>query len=145
MKGETAPFLTDTWWWWQWWWMIICFYGMVYRRKTLSLISGWYHRQRFSPSRISDTPRAWFETAQNLSSGLVELSCAVVINIQSSIILEIDGRVGRIRKRTFFYYNDLKRASLLWPPFHRIFRSIFMAYLHAFYKTKFWRKGSDWG
>ena len=34
----------------------------------------------FSPSRISDTPRAGFEPAQNLSSGLVESSSAVVIN-----------------------------------------------------------------
>ena len=37
------------------------------------------HCQRSSPSRISDTPRAAFEPAQNLSSGFVEWSCAVVI------------------------------------------------------------------
>ena len=35
--------------------------------------------QRSSPSRISDTPRARFEHTQNLSSGLVECSCAKVI------------------------------------------------------------------
>ena len=34
---------------------------------------------RFSPSQISDTPRVGFEPAQNLNSGFVELSCAVVI------------------------------------------------------------------
>ena len=33
---------------------------------------GWDYCQRSSLSRISDTPRAAFEPAQNLSSGLVE-------------------------------------------------------------------------
>ena len=56
-----------------------CFCGMVDRRKAFSLISSRDHCQRSSPSRISDTPRAGFEDAQNLSSGLVEWSCAVVI------------------------------------------------------------------
>ena len=56
-----------------------CFCGMVDRRKTFSLISSLDHYQRSSPSRISDTPWAGFEPAQNLSSGLVEWSCAVVI------------------------------------------------------------------
>ena len=59
--------------------MINCFCGMVNRRKTISLNSSRDHCQRSSPSRISDTPRAGFEPAQNLSSGLVEWSCAVVI------------------------------------------------------------------
>ena len=52
---------------------------MVNRRKAFSLISSRDHCQRSSPSRISDTPRAGFEPAQNLSSGFVEWSCAVVI------------------------------------------------------------------
>ena len=56
-----------------------CFCGMVDGRKTFSLISSQDHCQRSSPSRISDTPRAGFEPAQNLSSGFVEWSCAVVI------------------------------------------------------------------
>ena len=59
--------------------MMNCFCGMVDRRKALSLISSRDHCQRSSPSRISDTLRAGFETAQNLSSGFVEWSCAVVI------------------------------------------------------------------
>ena len=33
-----------------------------------------------SPVRISNTPQAGFEPAENLNSGLVEWSCAVVIN-----------------------------------------------------------------
>ena len=46
---------------------------------SVSLISSRDHCQRSSPSQISDTPRAGFEPAQNLSSGFIERSCAVVI------------------------------------------------------------------
>ena len=46
-----------------------CFCGMVNRRKAFSLISSRDHCQRSSPS---DTLRAGFEPAQNLSSGLVD-------------------------------------------------------------------------
>ena len=59
--------------------MMNCFCGMVDRRKAFSLISSRDHYQRSSPSQISNTPRAGFEPAQNLTSGLVERSCAVVI------------------------------------------------------------------
>ena len=61
--------------------MMNCFCGMVDRRKAISLISSRDHCQRSSPSSISYKPRAGFETAQNLSSGFVEWSCAVVITI----------------------------------------------------------------
>ena len=60
-------------------WIDEFFCGMVDWQKAFSLISSWGHCQRSSPSRISNTPRAGFEPAQNLSSGLVEWSCAVVI------------------------------------------------------------------
>ena len=53
--------------------------GMVDRQKAFSLIFSPDHCQRSSQLRISDTPRAGFESAQNLSSGLVGWSCAVVI------------------------------------------------------------------
>ena len=56
-----------------------CFCGMVDGRKAFCLISSRDHCQRSSASRISDTPRAGFEPAQNLSSGLVEWSCAGAI------------------------------------------------------------------
>ena len=59
--------------------MMNCFCGMVGRRKAFSLISSRDHCQWSSPSRISDMSRAGFEPAQNLSSGLIEWSCAVVI------------------------------------------------------------------
>ena len=61
--------------------MMNCFCGMVNRQKAVNPISSRDHSQRSSPSRISDTPRAGFEHAQNLSSGFVEWSCAVVITI----------------------------------------------------------------
>ena len=47
--------------------MMNCFCGMIDRRKACSLISSRDHCQRSSPSRISDTPQAGFEPAQNLS------------------------------------------------------------------------------
>ena len=60
--------------------MMNCFCSMVDRRKAFSLISSRDHCQRSSPSRISDTLRAGFEPAQNLSSDFVDWSCAVVIS-----------------------------------------------------------------
>ena len=56
-----------------------CFRGMVDRRKAFSLISSRDHCQRFSPSQITETPQAGFEPVQNLSSGIIEWRCAVVI------------------------------------------------------------------
>ena len=50
--------------------MMNCFCGMVDRRKAFSLISRREHCQRSSPLRISNTPRAGFESAQTLISGL---------------------------------------------------------------------------
>ena len=60
---------------WWWWWIIYVVWLTDERR---SLISSRSHCQRFSPSRISDTPRAGYELAQNLSSGFDEWSCAIV-------------------------------------------------------------------
>ena len=57
-----------------------CSCGMVDQQKAFSLVSSRDHCQRSSPSQISDTLRAGFEPAQNLSSGFIERSCAVVIN-----------------------------------------------------------------
>ena len=58
--------------------MMNCFCGMVDRRNLFSLISSWDHCQRSSRSWISDMPPAVLEPAQNLSSGFVQWSCAVV-------------------------------------------------------------------
>ena len=59
--------------------MMNCFCDVVDRRKVFSLISSWAHCQRSSPSRISHKPRAGFEPLQNLRSGFIEWSFAVVI------------------------------------------------------------------
>ena len=59
--------------------MINFFCCLVDRRKAFSLISSQDHCQRSPLSRIFDTPRAGLEPTQNLCSGLVEWSCAVVI------------------------------------------------------------------
>ena len=47
--------------------MMNCFFGMVDRRKAFSLIFSRDHCQRSSTTRISDSPWAGFELAQNLS------------------------------------------------------------------------------
>ena len=81
------------------------------QRKWFSLISNRGHGQRFSPSRISDTPRAGFEPAQNLSPGFVEWSCAVVITTTS-------------RRRNCFKIINLKlslsvnKVFYILPPSH---------------------------
>ena len=59
--------------------MMNCFCGTVDRRKAFRLVSSRDHCQRSSPSQISDTLRVGFEPAQNLSLGLAEWNCAVVI------------------------------------------------------------------
>ena len=63
------------------------FCGMVDRRITFSLISSRDDCQRSSPSRINDTPRAGFEPAQNLSSGLAEWSSAVIVKCLNYTLL----------------------------------------------------------
>ena len=68
-------FTGKVWWWW-WWWIVFVVWLTDERR---SLISSRDHCQRSSPSRISNPPRAGFDPAQNLSWGLLEWSCAVVI------------------------------------------------------------------
>ena len=49
-----------------------CFCGMVDQRKVFGHISSRDHCQRSSPSRMSVMPRAGFESAQNLSSDIVD-------------------------------------------------------------------------
>ena len=55
------------------------FCGIVDWRKTFSLISSREHCQGSSLSRISNMPRTGFERAQNLSSGIFEWSCVLVV------------------------------------------------------------------
>ena len=76
-----------------------CFCGMVDRRKAFSLISNRGHCQRSSPSRNSDMPRAGLEPAQNLDSGFVEWSWAVVITTtpQLSLLMILLSTPGVLR------------------------------------------------
>ena len=62
-----------------WWWTVSVVWLTDERR--LALFPARDHCQRSWPSPISDTPWAGFEPTQNLSSGLVEWSCAVAITI----------------------------------------------------------------
>ena len=59
------------------------FCGTVDQQMALSLISSWDHCHRSSMSQIYDMLLAGFKPGQNLSSGLVEWSCAVVITTVS--------------------------------------------------------------
>ena len=63
--------------------MMNCFCSMVGQQKALKFIFRPEHCQRFLPLWIPDKPGAQFEPAQNLSSGFVECSCAVVITTTS--------------------------------------------------------------
>ena len=90
--------------------MMNCFCGMVDWRKMFSLISSQDHCQRYSPSRISDTTRAGFEPAQNLSSGLAEWSCAVVITTAP--------RRHNQKKKMFFV--PLRKENALRAPIFRM-------------------------
>ena len=64
------------WWWWWRWWIVFVVWSTDERRLALfparTIVRDPHHREY--PAR-----RAGFEPAQNLSSGLVEWSCAVVI------------------------------------------------------------------
>ena len=75
--------------------------GTSFLEFAFSLISSRDHCQRFSPSRISDTPRAGFELAQNMSSGLIEWSCAVVITITQQ----------RHIMNAWFWFNNYQHRS----------------------------------
>ena len=77
-------FLQQAWnvnWWWQWWWWWIVFVVWLTDERRLALFSAGpivrdpHHRE--SPTRREQG----LNLPQNLSSGLVEESCAVVITI----------------------------------------------------------------
>lgn len=61
--------------------MINCIWEMTDHQKALSLFSMQSNCQMFSPSHTSGVPHAGLESVQNLSSGSVKWSYAVVIAI----------------------------------------------------------------
>ena len=100
--------------------MMNCFCGVVDQQKAFHLISSHDHCQRSSPSWISDTLQAGFEPAQNLSSGLVEWSCAVVIATtqrpHKSGVGVSARRIGSAMNR--FYTQGFKNSKSWYTFFH---------------------------
>ena len=94
--------------------MMICFCGMVDRRKAFGLISSRDHCQRSSPSQISDTPRAGFEPAQNLSSELCWMKVCSNDNHYTTvtIILIRKPRGFIMRMHFLFIYSRSNRLSV---------------------------------
>ena len=83
-----------------------CFCGMFDWWKVLSLISSWDHCQRSSQSQISNMPWAGFEPVQNLSSGLVEWSCAVVVKEYKNNIFQNKNNIFQINLKMGEAWND---------------------------------------
>ena len=78
------------------------FCGMIDQRKAFSLISSWDNCQRSSPSRIFDMPRAGVEPAQNLSSGFIEWSCAIVMTTTPHHHIVHDFRLNATKIRLWY-------------------------------------------
>ena len=100
--------------------MMNCFYAMVDLRKMFSLISSRNHCQRPSPPQISDKPRAGFETEQNLSSSLVEWSCAVVITTAHGATVFIQ----YVFTQYVFYDTVLTSFNTVWLGLTEIFQFV---------------------
>ena len=108
--------------------MMSCFCGMVDRRKTFRLIFSRDHSQRSSPSRISHTSGVWYECAQNLSPGVFEWSCTVVMTtkprrhsyvIRSHSTNFLQGLFMRTWK-----WTTVKQCGSLWVPGTNDYRDI---------------------
>ena len=102
---------------------------MVDWQKAFSLISSWDHCQRSSPLRISNTPLRRFDPAQNLSSGLVEWSCAVVItttprcyNVILNIrcVFELFSKTGLVSTNYWVWYLHAVPFFEKWNAFFSI-------------------------
>ena len=89
--------------------MINCFCGMVDLQKEFSLIFSQDHCQRSWPLWISDMPRAGFEPAHNLNSGLVEWNCVIVITTTPRCYSTIS--TGNIN---LTFGNKLEKLKLLF-------------------------------
>ena len=83
-----------------------CFCGMVDQWQTLSLISIQDQCHRFSMLQISHTPQAGFEPTQNLISGFIEWSCAVVVKLWLS--LHHSARLNVFRFNINMFFNSFR-------------------------------------
>ena len=122
--------------------MINCFSGMVDRRKAINLISTRDHRQKFSPSKVSDMLQVGFEPAQNLRSVFVELSCAVALTTTPQLFQKIF-TPGNLQKFRYFTQcvkcdggpSHVKTSPLIcianqWTSFYMIRPSVMQDSLH---------------
>ena len=92
------------------------FSGMVDRRKLVSLISSLIslfptHCQRYWPLQILVTPLVGFEPTRNLSSGLVEWGCTVVITNTPKCQ---QGTCNKTVLRIILLFKPLSLAALVW-------------------------------
>ena len=104
--------------------MMNCFCVMVDLQKAFSLISSWDHCQRSSTWRISDMPQAGFEHVQNLSSGLVDRRCAVVIIITPRRYVTFLSFLCICNERTLSTFVDASLSRYLKYIFPENFNSL---------------------
>ena len=95
--------------------MMNCFCGMVNWWKAFSLIYSWDDCQIFSSSQFSSTQWAGFESVQNLSSGFIEGSCAVVITTRllCSLFFHFSSSYCHLRRGKYWTVS-LDRAACFW-------------------------------
>ena len=111
-----------------------CFCGMVDYKKTLILITSWEICQTLSPSWNSGTRQAGFVPAQNLSSHLVEWSCALVI---TNTPHHHDLTWKKHISSAFSTYNCQKFANLQ-------FKLLFFCYAILFFVIFIYLNASYW-
>ena len=93
--------------------MMNCFCGMVDRWKVLSLFPAGSAVSKFSPSQISDTQQAGFESAQNLCSGFIEwIYVVVIITPPRRHIKQIPGICAH---SLYSFVYDQAYSQLFWP------------------------------
>ena len=101
--------------WWKWWWRRwIAFMVWLTDERRLAFILA-------SSSRLSEKPRAGFETAQDLSSGFVEWGCAVVITSKHHGTAKIFRVLVCFKSNCVASSKIKKKLSNLgnWPPTHK--------------------------
>ena len=117
--------------------MINCFCDMVDQWKAFSLISIQDHCERSFPSRISNTPQAGFEPAQDLSSDLSEWGFALVITMAQLCIWNVE---TPLQWKPFKHYFE---TPLQWKPFKHyfvLFEHKFSLFIQRYAQFWFFRK-----
>ena len=93
--------------------MMNCFCGMVDRWKVLSLFPAGSAANKFSPSQISDTQQAGFESAQNLCPEFIEwIYVVVIITPPRRHIKQVPGICPH---SLYSFVYDQAYSQLFWP------------------------------